>query len=199
MSNLQPHISIIAGPNGSGKSTCGPALLQHHFNISEFVNADTIATGLSAFNPEDVAIEASRIMLKRIKTLATKKRNFAFETTLSSRTFAQWLKKEKGKGYHFTLLYFWLLNPDLAVARVAERVRLGGHTVPEETVRRRYIKSIQNFFNLYQALADNWVIFDNSEKNNPVKVAEGHLLTDITILQKNQWELINGYNNEQIK
>ena len=199
MSNLQPHISIIAGPNGSGKSTCGPALLQHHFNISEFVNADTIATGLSAFNPEDVAIEASRIMLKRIKTLATKKRNVAFETTLSSRTFAQWLKKEKDKEYHFTLLYFWLLNPDLAVARVAERVRLGGHTVPEATVRRRYIKSIQNFFSLYQPLADNWVVFDNSAKNNPIKVAEGHLLTDITIFQKNQWELINRYNNEQDK
>ena len=196
MSNLQPHISIIAGPNGSGKSTCGPALLQTHFNISEFVNADTIATGLSAFNPEDVAIEASRIMLKRIKTLATKKRNFAFETTLSSRTFAQWLKKEKAKGYHFTLLYFWLFNSNLAVERVAERVRLGGHTVPEETVRRRYIKSIQNFFNLYQPLADNWVIFDNSENNNPVKVAEGNLLTNITIYQEPQWELLNGYNNE---
>ncbi len=199
MLNLQPHISIIAGPNGSGKSTCGPALLQHHFDISEFVNADTIATGLSAFNPEDVAIEASRIMLKRIKTLATKKRDFAFETTLSSRTFAQWLKKEKENGYHFTLLYFWLLSPDLAVARVAERVRLGGHTVPEETIRRRYIKSIQNFFSLYQPLADNWVVFDNSEKNNPTKIAEGNLLTDITIFQKNQWKLINGYNNEQVK
>lgn len=196
MSNLQPHISIIAGPNGSGKSTCGPALLQTHFNISEFVNADTIATGLSAFNPEDVAIEASRIMLKRIKTLATTKKNFAFETTLSSRTFAQWLKKEKAKGYHFTLLYFWLFSPNLAVERVAERVRLGGHTVPEETVRRRYVKSIQNFFNLYQPLADNWVIFDNSENNNPIKVAEGNLLTHITIHQEQQWELFNGYNNE---
>ncbi len=199
MSNLQPHISIIAGANGSGKSTCGPALLQYHFDISEFVNADIIATGLSAFNPEDVAIEASRIMLKRIKSLAAKKRDFAFETTLSSRTFAQWLKKEKENGYHFTLLYFWLLSPDLAVARVAERVRLGGHTVPEETIRRRYIKSIQNFFSLYQPLADNWVVFDNSEKNNPTKIAEGSLLTDITIFQKNQWKLINGYNNEQVK
>ncbi len=199
MSNLHPHISIIAGPNGAGKSTCGPALLQHHFDISEFVNADTIATGLSAFNPEDVAIDASRIMLKRIKTLATKRRDFAFETTLSSRTFAQWLKKEKENGYHFTLLYFWLLSPDLAVARVAERVRLGGHTVPKGTIRRRYIKSIQNFFSLYQPLADNWVIFDNSEKNNPTKIAEGNLLTDITIFQENQWELINGYKNEQDK
>ena len=196
MSNLQPHLSIIAGPNGSGKSTCGPALLQNHFNISEFVNADTIATGLSAFNPEEVAIEASRIMLKRLKTLASKKRNFAFETTLSSRTFAQWIKKEKAKGYHFTLLYFWLFNPDLAVERVAERVRLGGHAVPEETVRRRYVKSIKNFFNLYQPLADNWVIFDNSEDNNPIKIAEGNLLTNITVHQNHQWKLFNGYNNE---
>lgn len=196
MSNLQPHISIIAGPNGSGKSTCGPALLQNHFNISEFVNADTIATGLSAFNPEDVAIEASRIMLKRLKTLATQKSNFAFETTLSSRSFAQWIKKEKAKGYHFTLLYFWLFNPDLAVERVAERVRLGGHTVPEETIRRRYVKSIKNFFTLYQPIADNWVIFDNSENNNPTTVAEGNLLKNITIHQEHQWKLFNGYNNE---
>jgi predicted ABC-type ATPase len=196
MSNLQPHLSIIAGPNGSGKSTCGPALLQNHFNISEFVNADTIATGLSAFNPEEVAIEASRIMLKRLKTLASQKRDFAFETTLSSRTFAQWIKKEKAKGYHFTLLYFWLFNPDLAVERVAERVRLGGHAVPEETVRRRYVKSIKNFFNLYQPLADNWVIFDNSEDNNPIKIAEGNLLTNITVHQNHQWKLFNGYNNE---
>lgn len=196
MSNLQPHILIIAGPNGSGKSTCGPALLQNHFNISEFVNADTIATGLSAFNPEDVAIEASRIMLKRLKTLAIQKRSFAFETTLSSRTFAQWIKKEKAKGYHFTLLYFWLFSPNLAVERVAERVRLGGHTVPEETVRRRYVKSIKNFFSLYQSLADNWVIFDNSENNNPIKIAEGNLLTNITIYEEQQWKMFNGYNHE---
>lgn len=194
MSNLQPHISIIAGPNGSGKSTCGPSLLQTHFNISEFVNADTIATGLSAFNPEGVAIEASRIMLKRLKVLAAQKKNFAFETTLSSRTFAQWIKKEKAKDYKFTLLYFWLFNPDLAVERVAERVRLGGHTVPEDTIRRRYIKSIKNFFSLYQPLADNWVIFDNSENNNPTKVAEGAQLTNITIHEEHQWKLFNGYN-----
>ncbi len=194
MSNLQPHISIIAGPNGSGKSTCGPALLQTHFNISEFVNADTIASGISAFNPEDVAIEASRIMLKRLNTLATQQKNFAFETTLSSRTFAQWVKKEKAKGYKFTLLYFWLFNPDLAVERVAERVRLGGHSVPEEIVRRRYFKSIKNFFSLYQPLADNWVVFDNSENNNPIKIAEGTLLVEVTVHEQQQWQTFNGYN-----
>ncbi|MEA3467615.1 MAG: hypothetical protein U9R57_05240 [Thermodesulfobacteriota bacterium] len=91
MTNSSLHISIIAGPNGAGKSTCGPAVLQNHFYISEFVNADTIATGLSAFTPETVAISASRIMLKRIKQLAESKVNFAFETTLASRTFAPWI------------------------------------------------------------------------------------------------------------
>lgn len=196
MSNVQPHLSIVAGPNGSGKSTCGPALLQNHFNIFEFVNADTIATGLSAFNPEDVAIEAGRIMLKRLKTLAAQKKSFAFETTLSSRTFAQWIKKEKAKGYHFTLLYFWLSDPELAVERVAERVRLGGHTVPEDVIRRRYVKSIKNFFSLYQPLADDWIIFDNSEDNNPIKVAKGNLSMDMTIYQDNLWEILEGYKNE---
>lgn len=197
MDNSQPHISIIAGPNGAGKSTCGPSVLQKHFNIFEFVNADTIATGLSAFRPEDVAIEASRIMLKRIKTLASKNANFAFETTLASRSFAPWLQKIKKQGYQFTLVYFWLHTPNLAIDRVAERVRLGGHSVPDDIIKRRYRKSIRNFFELYQPIADNWGIFDNSYHNNPNMIAEGNLLSNIRIYNEQQWELIKGYNNEK--
>lgn len=191
------HISIIAGPNGSGKSTCGPAVLQSHFHITEFVNADTIATGLSAFQPETVAIEASRIMLKRIKSLAQSKANFAFETTLASRSFAPWIKGLKKKGYQFTLLYFWLHTPELAIERVAERVRLGGHSVPEETIKRRYQKSIENFFHLYLPLADNWCLLDNSDKENPALVAEGNQLANTTIHQKDLWKRIQDTGNEK--
>jgi predicted ABC-type ATPase len=193
MLKLNPHISIIAGPNGSGKSTCGPAILKEHFQISEFVNADTIATGLSAFQPGEVAIEASRIMLKRLKLLANRKENFAFETTLASRTFAPWIYKIKKKGYHFSLVYFWLQNEELAIERVAERVRLGGHNVPPETIRRRYKSSIRNFFSLYQSLADNWCIYDNSEANNPKLIANGKLKDIVKINLEHQWKLFESY------
>lgn len=193
MLNSFPHISIIAGPNGSGKSTCGPAILKEHFQISEFVNADTIASGLSAFQPGDVAIEASRIMLKRLKLLANRKANFAFETTLASRTFAPWISKIKKNGYHFTLVYFWLQNEDLAIERVAERVRLGGHNVPVETIRRRYKSSIRNFFSLYQSLADNWCIYDNSEVNNPKLIANGKLKDNFKVYLEYQWKLFESY------
>ncbi len=190
MLNQTPHISIIAGPNGAGKSTCGPSVLQNHFQIHEFVNADTIASGLSAFNPEDIAIEASRIMLKRIKTLAKNKISFAFETTLSSRSFAPWIKKLKNEGYRFSLLYFWLHSAELAVERVAERVRLGGHSVPEDTIRRRYEKSLENFFHLYLPLANNWFFIDNSDKDNPLLVAEGSHDQHKIIHQSELWKEI---------
>lgn len=196
MMNSSPHISIIAGPNGAGKSTCGPAVLQNHFHISEFVNADTIATGLSAFNPETVAIPASRIMLKRIKQLAESKANFAFETTLSSRTFAPWIKNLKKQGYQFTLVYFWLHTPELAIERVAERVRFGGHFVPTETIKRRYQKSIVNFFTLYQPIADHWCFLDNSDKENPVLIAEGNQISKIVIHQEILWNHIQRLANE---
>ncbi len=160
MQKTHPHISIIAGPNGSGKSTCGPAILQKHLRISEFVNADTIAAGLSAFQPAEVAIEASRIMLNRIKTLAKRSESFAFETTLSSRSFAPWIARIKNEGYHFSLIYFWLHNEELAIERVAARVRLGGHDIPEETIRRRFKSSLINFFSLYQPLGRPMVRYD---------------------------------------
>lgn len=197
MTESKPHISIIAGPNGSGKSTCGPAILQNIFQISEFVNADTIATGLSAFQPGDVAIEASRIMLNRLKELASRKENFAFETTLSSRTFATWIAKIKKNGYQFSLVYFWLRNADLAVERVAARVRLGGHNIPEQIIRRRYQTSLSNFFALYQQIADNWYFYDNSEANNPILVAKGAFKESLEVYQPHQWSLIEEYKHEK--
>ena len=133
-----PHMIIIAGPNGAGKTTTAPALLQDALQVDDFVNADVIAQGLCAFQPEKEAIRAGRIMLKRIHSLAEKRADFAFETTLASRSFAHWMPELKRQGYQLHLFFLWLDHPDLAVSRVKERVRLGGHQVPENTIRRRY-------------------------------------------------------------
>ncbi len=162
MTEQRPHVIIIGGPNGAGKSTTAPALLKGMLGVTEFVNADTLALGLSAFQPESVAFHAGRIMLERIHLLAKGRVDFAFETTLASRTFATWIDELKKTGYLFHLVFLWLPNPEFALARVAERVRMGGHNVPDEIVRRRYNKGIRNFFRLYKPLADTWFFYDNS-------------------------------------
>ncbi len=143
------HVIVIAGANGAGKSTVAPFLLRDKLGVSEFVNADVLAQGLSAYAPEKVAITAGRIMLKRISKLAEAQENFAFETTLSTRTFVPKLKQMRENGYKFKLVFLWLKNEELAVLRVAERVKQGGHNIPTETIKRRYHKGLHNFFNLY--------------------------------------------------
>lgn len=168
-----PHIIVVAGANGAGKSTAAPRLLRDALAVTEFVNADTIAGGLSAFRPETVAVAAGRIMLARVRELAAQRANFAFETTLASRSYARWLDGLRRDGYHVHVLFLWLRSADLAVGRVAERVRLGGHDVPEAVIRRRYEKGLRNFFGLYMRLADSWQLFDNSERGDPRTVAAG--------------------------
>ena len=158
-----PHLIIIAGANGSGKSTAAPALLQNAVHIDNFVNADVIAQGLCAFQPEKVAIQAGRVMLSRIHQLAEEQATFAFETTLSSRTFAPWITRLKKEGYQFHLIFLWLKTEELAVSRVQERIKMGGHSVPETTIRRRYHAGLKNFFNLYQPITDSWQLYDNSD------------------------------------
>jgi len=158
-----PHVIVIAGPNGAGKTTAAPFLLGKGLEISHFVNADTIAAGLSAFAPEKAVIPAGKAMLGRIHELAAQGEDFALNTTLASRSFAPWIAKLKKKGYLFHLTFMFLDSPDLAVTRVAERVRMGGHNVPEITIRRRYISGLRNFFNLYAPIADSWQMYDNSE------------------------------------
>jgi predicted ABC-type ATPase len=153
---------VIAGPNGAGKSTTAPRLLQEALTVAECVNADPIALGLSAFRPQSVAMAAGRVMLARMRALARTRQDFAFETTLASRSFAPWLASLRVSGYHVHLAFLSLSGPDLAVARVAERVRQGGHDVPEPVVRRRFVTGLKNLFSLYQPLADTWQTFDNS-------------------------------------
>lgn len=132
-----PKVVVIAGPNGAGKSTAAPAVLRNTLRVNEFVNADTIAAGLSAFSPDAVAVAvaAGRIMLDRLRDLAGEGRDFAFETTLASMSFAPWLRTLQLRGYAFHLVYLWLPTVELAIAMVAERVRRGGHAIAEDTVR----------------------------------------------------------------
>jgi predicted ABC-type ATPase len=168
-----PHVIVVAGPNGAGKSTTAPYLLRDALEVAEFVNADTIALGLSAFQPEAVAVTAGRIMLRRMRQLAQARLDFAFETTLAGRSLAPWIAGLKRRGFRGHLLYLWLESADLAVSRVAERVRLGGYDVPEPVIRRRYAKGLRNLFNLYMPLADGWQVFDNSHATGPRLVAAG--------------------------
>lgn len=143
-----PAVVALAGANGAGKSTTGPALLRDTLGITEFVNADVIAQGLSAFDPEGAAIAAGRVMLARLRELADRRVDFGFETTLAGRAYGGWIKELRRRGYSFHLIYLWLRNVDLAIKRVRRRVDLGGHDVPEETIRRRYRAGLVNFFGI---------------------------------------------------
>jgi predicted ABC-type ATPase len=159
-----PNLYIISGCNGAGKTTASYAILPEMLNCREFVNSDEIAKGLSPFNASTmaVAVEASRIMYKRIRELIEMAETFALETTLASRSIANLIKNAQSKGYSVTLLFFWLNTPDLAVERVRNRVAAGGHNVNETTVRRRYRAGILNLFDLYMPICDYWMITDNS-------------------------------------
>lgn len=160
---MESNLILLAGPNGAGKSTAAPDLLHGAFHVDEFVNADVIARGLSAFHPEGAAIEAGRVMLERLHSLARQRKNIAFESTLASRTFAPWIRELKTTGYNFHLFYFWLPSAETCIGRVRERQALGGHFVDEKTVRRRYAGGLRNFFQLYSPIATSWRFFDNSD------------------------------------
>jgi predicted ABC-type ATPase len=189
MSDSHPSVVVIAGPNGSGKSTAAPALLGGLLGVGEFVNADVIAQGLSAFNPERAAIAAGRIMLARIKELGVAHESFAFETTLASRTFAPWLASLVAEGYDFHLIYLWLPSAEMAVERVAQRVQEGGHHVPEEVVRRRYKKGLGNFSSLYQPIATQWRVYNTAQSQRPRLVASGHGLEG-EVIDPKTWQTI---------
>jgi predicted ABC-type ATPase len=184
----QPRVVIIAGPNGSGKSTSAPLLLDTTFGVTEFVNADVIAQGLSAFKPESAAIAAGRIMLERLRNLAQSRDSFAFETTLASRSFAPWIAELTKGGYRFHLVYLWLPSAALAIERVAHRVLHGGHHVPGDVVRRRLGRGIGNFFSLYQPLATTWRAYDNSAVGAPRLIAQGQGVTQSRVADEEAWQ-----------
>lgn len=168
-----PIAVVVAGPNGAGKSTAAPRLLTSTLRVVEFLNADLIARGLSPFNSEAVALAASEILLLRMESLVSRGVSFGLESTLAARSLAIRMRELIGRGYEFHLLFLYLPSDDLAVARVAERVRLGGHNVPEGTIRRRYRAGLKNFFSLYQPIATSWQMFDNSQPGRMTLIAAG--------------------------
>jgi predicted ABC-type ATPase len=188
MKTKQPHIIILAGPNGAGKSTTAPVLLRDTFAVDEFVNADAIAQGLSAYAPENVALEAGKIMLRRLRELTQKRSNFAFETTLASRSFAPWLKKQRDAGYQVHLLFLALPDVQSALGRVAVRVKLGGHNIPDDVVQRRFSAGLRNLFRLYIPVTTSWKILDNSIPGSPLSIAEGCGNNQITVTNSTWYE-----------
>ncbi len=192
------HVVVIAGPNGAGKSTVAPYLLRDALGVSEFVNADTIAQGLSAYAPEKTAIAAGKIMLERLSKLGDSGVNFAFETTLSSKIFFKFISGLRSNGYQFTLMFLWLGNSDLAVSRVAERVRKGGHNIPTEDIKRRYTRATKNFFHFYRKIADNWYFYDNSHQLKPELIAKGKLSKTSKVFSPKLWHNIkNRYEKDK--
>lgn len=196
--NAPPSLIALAGPNGAGKSTAGPRLLRDTLGITEFVNADLIAQGLSPFAPERAAVTAGRIMLERLHDLARRRNTFAFETTLSGRAYASWIAGLMESGYHFHVIFLWLPGPEHAIARVADRVRRGGHHVPDEVVHRRYHGGLRNFFRLYQPMATSWRVYDNGSGAPPRLVARGGATAGLRIFDEPTWrEVTRGVGHEQ--
>jgi predicted ABC-type ATPase len=170
-SYAMPRLFVIGGPNGAGKTTVAGGLLPEILECDEYVNADAIAKALSPFESDRAAFKAGRLMLEAIHNLAAQRKDFAFETTMASRTFAPFLGRCRAQGYEINLLFLWLGSVALAKRRVAKRVRSGGHGIPKDVIRRRYRSGVRNFWKLYLPLADNWVVYDNSGRH-PVLVAQ---------------------------
>lgn len=185
----RPQIAILGGVNGAGKTSSSELILRTGMKIPVFVNADTIARGLNAFDPESQAVRAGRIMLEHLRSLAERRISFAFETTLAARTYARWLRELRETGYSVHMLYYWLESPDLAIQRVADRVRSGGHFVPAATIRRRYSRSVRNFLELYRPVVSTWQVYDNSKKD-PRLIAFNNSFFD-TIVILSRWDLFN--------
>lgn len=162
--NPKPILYVVAGPNGAGKTTFAKRFLPEYAHCRNFINPDLIAGGLSPFAPELARIEAGRLMLAKINQMAALKRTFAIETTLSGLSTLQLLKQLKRQSYSLCLFYLWLPSVELAVRRVADRVRQGGHAIPESDIRRRFSKSLRNLFCLYRPVVDTLLFFDNSAK-----------------------------------
>jgi predicted ABC-type ATPase len=190
------NIYFIAGCNGAGKSTVAYTLLPEILDCKEFVNADIIAAGLSPFYPEGVAFESGRIMLQRIEHLVKNKIDFAIETTLSSRNYLFKIAEWQKQGYEIILIYFWLNSPLLAIERVKDRVKKGGHFVPEDIIVRRYFRGIKNLFKRFIPVCNYWMVVDNS-KENPEIICEGIKNLELEIFNEQIWATINNLYHEK--
>lgn len=161
MSDSRPIIYLIAGCNGAGKTTFAKSFLPNEGKCLNFLNADLIAQGLSPLNARAAAMNAGRVLLAEFHKFIARDETFAFESTLSGTTYIRLLKQARRQGFLLYLHYLWLPSPAIAVARVRERVKKGGHDVPESDVRRRFGRSLRHFVNDYAPLADRWAVWDN--------------------------------------
>lgn len=168
-----PRLYILSGCNGAGKTTASYTLLPELLQCFEFVNSDEFAKSLSPFDPSAASVAASRYMLLKIRYLLDRRADFAIETTLATRSLLGIIEDARALGYSVTVLYFWLNSPELAIDRVRQRVEKGGHNIPEQVIRRRYVMGLSYFFETYSPIADRWILADNS-KSPFIVVAEGN-------------------------
>ncbi len=189
---MSKNLYIISGCNGAGKTTASYTVLPEILHCKEFVNADEIARGLSPFNPENVAIEAGRLMLQRIEALLERGETFSIETTMATKSYINLVRRAQSKGYSVKVLFFWLNSPELAIQRVAERVAKGGHNIPEPVIRRRYTAGISNLFHLFMKEVDYWDIYDNSEYPRK-QIACGGRNAETVICEESLFNQIQNY------
>lgn len=183
------RIIMIAGPNGSGKTTTASTIPPDQLNIYEFINADEIARGLAPLHPETVALQASKLMIIRLRHLLAQKQSFIFETTASGTNYLKYLKEARETGYELHLTYLWLSSDDLAVKRVAHRVAEGGHHIPEDVIRRRYKLGLKNIIKHYLPLFHSALVLDNSADKQK-KIASKNSSNGLLIEDINTWEEI---------
>jgi predicted ABC-type ATPase len=189
---MNKRLYIIAGCNGAGKTTASFTILPEILDCKEFINADEIARGLSPFRPENVAIEAGRLMLKRFDDLLREGISFAFETTLSTKSYRQKILSAKHTGYKITLVFFWLRSVELAKNRVRTRVNAGGHNIEDNVIERRYMNGIRNLFDIYIPIADEIFIFDNSDNAQEI-IAKKEIDEGLTIIDTYKYNKIKKY------
>lgn len=175
-----PTIYLIGGCNGAGKTTFAKEFLPHEVKCLRFYNADELARGLSPLDPQAAAIKAGRLLLAEIRDSISRKETFALESTLSGKTYVRLLETAKARGFKIHLHYLWLSSPKIAIARVRERVKKGGHNVPTADIKRRFTRSLYHLASDYAPLADRWAVWNN-ESSPPALIAESESCTPVAL------------------
>ena len=189
-----PNLYIIAGPNGAGKTTFAKEFLPEYAHCNNFINADLIAAGLAPFSPAKVQLKAGKLLLEQIDRFLKEKVDFAFESTLSGKTYLTLFKEAKSRGYNLTIFYLSIPSSLLAEGRVKQRVKEGGHNIPTVDIKRRFKRSWKNFITLYAPLAHSWILFDNSGFQ-PIRIVEFNK-GKTEVLNRNLYDqLIRGKND----
>jgi predicted ABC-type ATPase len=162
-------LEIIGGPNGSGKTTFAESALLKRKDLL-YLNTDAIARGLTLNGSKYAQFEAGRVLLKYVDESIKDDRSFSFETTMSGRIWMTHISKAKKQGYKIVIYFVFVNSVPLSLKRIKNRVKFGGHNIPEEIVKRRFKRTFANFSNLYSPMADEWFVLDNSSE--PVIIAQ---------------------------